>query len=535
MVVKCISSETICFPLNFFLFLISLMRGLLVWLCVGVGSGVRPKVIGGDVVINNDLNFVATLLWCTSGGKSCSARCTGNIIAPNFLLTAAHCIRPAFVQFGSAELSMSLNTLFVLVKSVNFMEGRRSEGSKMIRVKAAFFGTYGTNIVFPYDGDIALLELKECVDSGVGFARVATRGMEPEAGSCKNVTVAGFGRASNAPSLVRDSDGALRVLIDKQHSFSTCRDAYIAISYGGVAPSSTVDFASNYTVLEDSLICSGGTSPAGPCNGDSGGPTFVRSSDGTPVIIGITSFIFSPGFCSIGPSFSTRVALYAEWIASILSSANVCTGRSIGDSFTSWPIPDWPESEFSQNLKRSRCKSSEWQCASFECIPLASVCNGHIDCKDGSDENYTSNSVALCGSNKSNVRNLQASVPCTSALTRLDAAISDASSQWTVGDTWNTTLSTNACSAVEKECELASIPTSSSKYCGELRNFLKWNSTAESFARTFGQRFNATCPDDGYLGWSRSVSSEPETASKNVEISLNSYLIAITLFAYVVL
>jgi len=506
----------------------------LVAIVLGV-QGLRPKMIGGETVDSlEDVHFVGALLWCDRFGMNCSERCTGSLIGPNFLLTAAHCIRPPFVSFGSQQTTMSVDTLFVLVGSSNYIEGQRSEGSKMMGVKKAHFGSYGTNVVFPYDGDIALLELNECLDLNTGFAKIAVRGDEPLPGSCENVTIAGFGRVSNAPTGARDYDGNLRILIDKQHSYTACRDAYIAISFGNLYSEEpinveTVDFRRKNAFLADSLICSGGTSPASLCLGDSGGPSFVTDANNNPVIIGVTSFIFNPGFCSIGPSFATRVSFYAEWIAGILANS-VCPGWTVSRSFSSWPLPEWPEAELSEQFMNSRCRTDEWQCASYECIPSANVCDGKLDCKDGSDENYKSGFFSLCSETAGGIRNLGEDIGCSRALARLEEAMRDASSQSTVGDVWNTTLSETACNLITEEC--GSVPANSEKFCSELRNFLKWNSTIDSFAASFGARFNATCPDDGYLGWARTGIERTSEHSSTAIYLPNSYLYIALIASY---
>jgi hypothetical protein len=39
------------------------------------------------------------------------------------------------------------------------------------------------------------------------------------------------------------------------------------------------------------------------------------------------------------------------------------------------------------------CKSFEFECHNGECIEVANICDGNLDCKDGSDE-------SLCGARK---------------------------------------------------------------------------------------------------------------------------------------
>ena len=481
----------------------------------------RPKEIGGTPVSVSNLeafSFVVALMWCDYQGRGCSEICTGSLIAPNVVLTAAHCVRPSLVPFNSEQLSMNVNTLFVLINSNNYLEGERLQGSKLVGVKNIRHGSYGTNIVYPFDGDIALLELKECV-SGMEVAKVATQMTEPTAGSCANVTVAGFGRVSNAPDAIREVDGSLRYMTEKQHSFETCRDAYIALAMGDYSGTSPVDSSHleslvgrsvSKAVLPETLICTGGTSFAKTCHGDSGGPTFSSLPDSTHQIIGVTSFIFDPGFCSLGPSFSTRIAFYAEFILSVLDSAfSVCPNWSVEDSFASWPLEPW--TDLSSDFQTSRCnQETEWQCMSLECIDRTKVCDGTAHCLDGSDENFVSSSgVALCPSSTRKLASTNKG--CDAAITSLRSAIQSAKTQDTVGDVWDTSASTSACQEASMQCA-SLVPTELAKYCSQLANFLKWNATSLTISENFGVRFNATCPDDAYMQV-RSVGSSAPNAS----------------------
>jgi secreted trypsin-like serine protease len=485
-------------------------------------------MIGGDIVASEQpgLEFIVALMWCYVGGTGCSERCTGSLISPNMVLTAAHCVRPNFVPFGSTQLTMDIQTLFVLVDSVNYMDGVRSRSSELVPVESVTFGSYGTNIVFPYDGDIALIRIGKCFPN-IQYARLATRDTEPLAGACTNLTVAGFGRVSNAPDAVRDYDGTLRLLVVKQHSPSTCKSAYEAISYGQLTSSpdrSTYDFRTSNAFVPDSFICTGGTSPSNVCHGDSGGPTFTLLSDGRPQVIGVTSFIFYPGFCSIGPSYATRVSFHLDWIYGVLTKESQCSNYSLADSFAT---SHWENAQRSPEYIKSRCdQQSQWQCGSFECIDKSQVCDGHSDCQDGSDENFSTNGISLCSNGRSLSSN-SVSSDCQSALTNLDSAISDAKSQWTVGDIWDTSLSQSACSQVTANCPPGSIP----QYCSQLSSFLYWNATIMAFAESFGDRFNASCPDDKYLGWTRSASNPPPQSS----LAPSAILLETTIFAVIII
>ncbi|XP_075977065.1 chymotrypsin-2-like [Anticarsia gemmatalis] len=69
-----------------------------------------------------------------------------------------------------------------------------------------------------------------------------------------------------------------------------------------------------FRILE-SNICTAYYTGQGSCKGDSGGPLVVRGDDGSPILVGITSFGHrncAPGY----PTVFTRVTSYLRWIAS---------------------------------------------------------------------------------------------------------------------------------------------------------------------------------------------------------------------------
>jgi hypothetical protein len=153
----------------------------------------------------------------------------------------------------------------------------------------------------------------------------------------------------------------------------------------------------------------------------------------------------------------------------------------------------------------------------LECIDESKVCDGVPDCNDGSDETYVSpqTKTALCASHQ---RKLVEDT-CSSATLSLQEAIKDAKSQYTIADVWGTKLSENACAQVASLCEASSVSKEQSQYCSQLKNFLQWNVTGQLFTESFGFRFNATCPDDEYIGLIRQAYAPEDSGSSTAPLA----------------
>lgn len=321
--------------------------------------------------------------------------CSGSLIAPNLVLTAGHCIHDSSRPFGDPELDISYSSTFILLGSSDYDKSDWAQNSKIVRVKKAIHHGYGDNLRFPFDGDIALLELEECVDTIPGLIetiKVATKSTEPAGGQCLDVKAVGYGMVSNAPDPLNDSDGRRRYIHDTLHGHETCKNAFIAAAMDWtVADQGTASPVVRDSVTEDHFICTGGSSIHSVCYGDSGGPTVftISPSDSSLQVVGATSFGFG-AVCTLSPDFSTRVSFHAAWIRSSMEDGTfgTCPGWEVKNSFASWPVNAWTDADLSDQFKASRCglDDSKWQCSSGPCILKSQVCDGKSDCADRSDE-----------------------------------------------------------------------------------------------------------------------------------------------------
>uniref|UniRef100_A0A6A7G7N2 Enteropeptidase-like n=1 Tax=Hirondellea gigas TaxID=1518452 RepID=A0A6A7G7N2_9CRUS len=99
------------------------------------------------------------------------------------------------------------------------------------------------------------------------------------------------------------------------------------------------------------------------CLGDSGGPLMCQEGDGRWVLAGVTSNGYG---CARPnrPGVYTKVASYGDWIQQVLTLSH---NRHV--------VP----------VRHSPCIDG-FRCPMGQCVPSSSVCDGHADCADGSDE-----------------------------------------------------------------------------------------------------------------------------------------------------
>lgn len=253
-----------------------------------VGSQPDPggRIVGGKVAAEGAWPWQIVFMEKDRSGRFAPI-CGGTLIAPQWVLTAAHCVpnwRTSTYQVGYGSNTLNKVQAVAVTQVIPHAD-------------------YNSERM---DNDIALIKLAAPVTptNSVRFAALATSGTSRAESLGDRLTVTGFGRASEC--LTGGRDRAECRMQDKLQE--------VEVPVVSAAECNAANEASGATIGERQ-ICAGYTEGGrDSCQGDSGGPLVRATSDGRWEQVGVVSW--GEGCARANrPGVYTRVAAYRDWLA----------------------------------------------------------------------------------------------------------------------------------------------------------------------------------------------------------------------------
>lgn len=258
-------------------------------------SSAEPEALAGNIVngvASSDAfqkeNGVVGLVIKSDDGEGI---CSGTLISRKIVLTAAHCLDTSSSNIRSIMVVFTQDVKKATKETVRF--GVKGRVHELFASSAGGTGAWN---------DVALLLLNEDAPAATKVARLPSVLTVNPAPVKSLLTQAGFGLTVDNRNSPVDTSGTLRQV-------------------SGIEVMALLQGGKELQLRENGK---------GSCNGDSGGPAYIKAADGKLTQVGVNSRGTSPSSC-LGVGIFTSVSAHLQWIqknsAALLAATTVPTTK----------------------------------------------------------------------------------------------------------------------------------------------------------------------------------------------------------------
>ncbi|XP_076276162.1 uncharacterized protein LOC143207041 [Lasioglossum baleicum] len=293
--------------------------------CKNLECGIRTQAPSQARIVGGGSSSAGSWPWQVALYKEGDYQCGGALINDRWILSAAHCFYHAQDEYWVARIGATRRGSFP------------SPYEQVLRLD--YISLHPEYIDNGFINDIAMLRLEKPVIFSDYVRPICLPDAEPKSGTM--CTVTGWGQLFEIGRIFPDTLQEVQLPVI---STEECRRKTL--------------FLPLYRITVGMLCAGIQNGGRDACLGDSGGPLVCSGSDNKYTLHGITSNGYGcarPG----RPGVYTKVHHYLPWIQHTISREDI---RSM--------------SVF--------CKGH--RCPLGECLPKSRVCNGYLECSDGSDE-----------------------------------------------------------------------------------------------------------------------------------------------------
>lgn len=262
---------------------------------------VTPYIVGGSAVpAEQQVYQVKLFVTDPEDPARGTFGCTGAMITPDIVLTAAHCVD-----------QLTTDDYWVRIGGREIFSGT----DHSVQEQWVHPGWDRSELQSGPQNDIAILKLSHRT-RGVPLLAVADEAVMGQAANAGNFLVAsGWGLLSTGGSLANLLQQVELPIVSQ----ATCQNRLGRVN------------------IRDNMICAGPTSGGrGICQGDSGGPMIV-TLDNRDYSVGVNSF-FTGTQCANSSTYSvgTRTASFYDWLGSIVNTENCTWSAFAGRNGADW-------------------------------------------------------------------------------------------------------------------------------------------------------------------------------------------------------